>query len=286
MCLEAAFSHLRSEIDHLLVLETIVRAGNSDSETGMVEVRVMRDFFRDLFLVEVKFVFTFYFFRNWARAVFLFSISELTCDQLVLNREKKTNKWCHSPSRVSVSAIYCLLCHGPLTRLFSVSCCLREPALHVLLFFICVFLSLFSVSCYCICLNKVGGTCLSCLWVVFLTNISDLKQRLHTMQFLSSLQNLRDDKSPKFPQASAHSGTHNSKFDVANLNEITKLSFCVLPFWMSIYFYLLFSSQKCIHTYTKSFVAICTFHTGGKMNVSKAFQSKQLIVGNFRKKRF
>lgn len=58
MCLEAAFSHLRSEIDLLLVLETIVRAGSSDSETRMVEVRVMRDIFRDLFLVGVKFVFT------------------------------------------------------------------------------------------------------------------------------------------------------------------------------------------------------------------------------------
>lgn len=45
MCLEAAFSHLRSEIDLLLVLEMIARAGSRDSETRMVEVRVARDLF-------------------------------------------------------------------------------------------------------------------------------------------------------------------------------------------------------------------------------------------------
>lgn len=42
-----------------------------------------------------------FLFLDWARAIFLFSISEPTCDKLVLNR----NKWCHIPSQMSVSAI-------------------------------------------------------------------------------------------------------------------------------------------------------------------------------------
>lgn len=75
-----------------------------------------------------------------------------------------------------------------------------------------------------------------------------------------------------------------AKFDAANLNEITKLSFCVWPFLMSVCFYLLFSSQKCIHTYTKCFAAICTFHVGGNMNVSTASQSNNWLLAILEKK--
>lgn len=151
-----------------------------------------------------------------------------------------------------------------------------------------VFFSVFFVFVLCVlflylCLNRVGGTCLS-LSVSFLfffkptpPPISDLMQRLHTIHFLSSLQSLRNDKTPenflKHPHTVGLSKI--AKFDADNLNEITKLRFCVWPFLMSVCFYLLFSSQKCIHTYTKCFAAICTFHMGGEMNVSKASRSNK-----------
>ena len=61
-------------------------------------------------------------FWTWARASFLFSISEPICDKLVLNR----NKWCHFPSQMSV-------CHSTASfmihslSLLSLFCLWQDP---------------------------------------------------------------------------------------------------------------------------------------------------------------
>lgn len=189
-----------------------------------------------------------------------------------------------------MSAIYCLLCHGPLTRLCSVSCCLREPAPHVLLFFLCAFFFVFvlCVLLLYLCLNRVGRTCLSFLWVFFLTyTSSDLwfnATAPHNPFSFFPSEFTKWHIPENFLKHPHTVGLTIAKFDAANLNEITKLSFCVWPFLMSVCFYLLFSSQKCIHTYTKCFAAICTFHVGGKMNVSTASQSNNWLFAILEKK--
>lgn len=125
-------------IEMICGLKTEIQRHKIKRRRGLIDARHFWELFSSFFFQSKGLL----VFLDWARAIFLFSISEPTCDKLVLNR----NKWCHFPSQVSVSAIalplswftHCLFSLPPAICLWQ-----DPPTPPQYVFY--VFLSLFSV---------------------------------------------------------------------------------------------------------------------------------------------
>lgn len=152
-------------------------AGNrfKDTRSSIVEVSVMEDGFWDFFsFLNLRD----FLFLDWARAIFLFSISEPICDKLVLNRKQmvpfsKSNVCvCHSTASFMIHSLSLPFLSLSFSLSLSLFSDLSLTGLYFPQYVLYLSLCLFSVHLVVfLCLTGLSGFSCLCFWRALLQSL-------------------------------------------------------------------------------------------------------------------